>query len=211
VNGLLMFIGLFTYILYFSIFLQTVLGYSAVQAGATFLVSSAAILLFAPAAGGIAAKVGPRLPMTAGMALYGVAMLVMSSLDETAGFWNIAPWLFVGGAGFGLIVAPMTEAILASVDVDKAGVASGVMQVFRQLGGSLGVAIMGAILAGQLHGLTPGAPSYRSDYVSAWQTMALVAGIISFVSAAIAFAAVRQHREAGALEGGAAVMGGGSQ
>jgi EmrB/QacA subfamily drug resistance transporter len=211
VNGLLMFIGLFTYILYFSIFLQTVLGYSAVQAGATFLVSSAAILLFAPAAGGIAAKVGPRLPMTGGMALYGVAMLVMSSLDETAGFWNIAPWLFVGGAGFGLIVAPMTEAILASVDVDKAGVASGVMQVFRQLGGSLGVAIMGAILAGQLHGLTPGAPSYRSDYVSAWQTMALVAGIISFVSAAIAFAAVRQHREAGALEGGAAVMGGGSQ
>jgi Na+/melibiose symporter-like transporter len=185
-----------------------VLGYSAVQAGATFLVSSAAILLFAPAAGGIAAKVGPRLPMTVGMALYGVAMLVMSSLDESSSFWNIAPWLFVGGAGFGLIVAPMTEAILATVDVDKAGVAAGVMQVFRQLGGALGVAIMGAILAGSLHGLTPGHPDYRSDFVSAWQTMAVVAGIISFVSAAIAFAAVRQHAHPEAVETSAVVEGG---
>jgi EmrB/QacA subfamily drug resistance transporter len=208
VNGLLMFIGLFTYILYFSIFLQTVLGYSAVQAGATFLVSSAAILLFAPAAGGIAAKVGPRLPMAGGMALYGVAMLVMSTLDESASFWNIAPWLFVGGAGFGLIVAPMTEAILATVDVDKAGVAAGVMQVFRQLGGALGVAIMGAILAGHLHGLTPGHPDYRADFVSAWQTMAILAGIISFVSAAIAFVAVRQHAHPEAVETSAVVEGG---
>jgi EmrB/QacA subfamily drug resistance transporter len=208
VNGLLMFIGLFTYILYFSIFLQTVLGYSAVQAGATFLVSSAAILLFAPAAGGITAKVGPRLPMAGGMALYGVSMVAMSRLDESASFWNIAPWLFVGGAGFGLIVAPMTEAILASVDVDKAGVASGVMQVFRQLGGALGVAIMGAILTGKLHGLTPGRPGYATDFVSAWQTMAIVAAVLAFASAVIAFLAVRRHVEAQPAETSALAHGG---
>jgi EmrB/QacA subfamily drug resistance transporter len=195
VNGLLMFIGLFTYILYFSIFLQTVLGYSAVQAGATFLVSSAAILLFAPAAGGITTKIGPRLPMAGGMALYGVAMVVMSRLDESASFWDIAPWLFVGGAGFGLIVAPMTEAILASVDVQRAGVASGVMQVFRQLGGALGVAVMGAILSGKIHNLTPGQPGYGDKFVSAWQTMALVAAIISFASAVVAFLAIRSRAE----------------
>ncbi len=208
VNGLLMFIGLFTYILYFSIFLQTVLGYSAVQAGATFLVSSAAILIFAPVAGGLVAKIGPRLPMAAGMAMYGVAMVAMSRLDENASFWNIAPWLFVGGAGFGLIVAPMTEAILESVDVAKAGVASGIMQVFRQLGGALGVAIMGAILTGKLHGLTPGRPGYVSDFVSAWQTMAVVAAIISFASAAIAFFAVRKHRESVPVETSALAQGG---
>jgi EmrB/QacA subfamily drug resistance transporter len=195
VNGLLMFIGLFTYILYFSIFLQTVLRYSAVQAGATFLVSSAAILLFAPAAGAITTKVGPRLPMAGGMTLFGVSMLAMSRLDEAAGFWSIAPWLFVGGAGFGLIVAPMTEAILESVDVAKAGVASGVMQVFRQLGGALGVGIMGAILASNLHGLIPGRPGYVDGFVSAWQTMAITAAIISFASAVIAFAAVRSGGE----------------
>jgi EmrB/QacA subfamily drug resistance transporter len=195
VNGLLMFIGLFTYILYFSIFLQTVIGYSAIKAGATFLVSSAAILIVGPAAGGLAAKIGARLPMTGGMAAYGVAMVGMSRLDEGAGFWDFAPWLFLGGAGFGLIVAPMTDAILESVDLTKAGVASGVMQVFRQLGGALGVAIMGAILTGTLHGLTPGRPGYASDFVSAWHTMTIVAAIISFASALIAFAAIRRHHE----------------
>jgi EmrB/QacA subfamily drug resistance transporter len=191
VNGLLMFIGLFTYILYFSIFLQTVLGYSAVQAGATFLVSSVAIILVAPAAGALTAKVGPRLPMATGMTLYGVAMAVMSRLDESASFWYMAPWLFIGGAGFGAIVAPMTEAILESADVDKAGVAAGVMQVFRQLGGALGVAIMGAILSTKLHGLTPGRPGYAAEFVSAWQTIAVVAAVISFASAVVAFSFIR--------------------
>jgi EmrB/QacA subfamily drug resistance transporter len=195
VNGLLMFIGLFTYILYFSIFLQTVLEYSAIKAGATFLVSSAAILLVGPAAGGIAAKLGPRLPMTAGMAFYGVALVGMSGLDETAGFWDFAPWLFLGGAGFGLIVAPMTDTILESVDLTRAGVASGMMQVFRQLGGALGVAIMGAILTGHLHGLAPGRPGYASNFVSAWHTMTIVAAIISFASALIAFLAIRRRHE----------------
>jgi EmrB/QacA subfamily drug resistance transporter len=196
VNGLLMFIGLFTYILYFSIFLQTVLAYSAVQAGATFLVSSAAIILVAPAAGGLTARIGPRLPMAGGMALYGLAVAVLSRLDESASFWSIAPWLFVGGAGFGLIVAPMTESILESVDVDKAGVAAGVMQVFRQLGGALGVAIMGAILSAKLNGLTPGRPGYVAEFVSAWQTIAVVAAVISFASALLAFFGIRKHRDA---------------
>jgi EmrB/QacA subfamily drug resistance transporter len=200
VNGLLMFIGLFTYILYFSIFLQTVLGYSAVQAGATFLVSSAAIILVAPAAGALTAKIGPRLPMASGMALYGVAMAVMSRLDESASFWNFAPWLFVGGSGFGLIVAPMTDAILESVAVERAGVGAGVMQVFRQLGGALGVAIMGAILSAKLNGLTPGRPGYAAEFVSAWQTIAVVAAVISFASAVVAFLAIRKHRDAPVAE-----------
>jgi EmrB/QacA subfamily drug resistance transporter len=198
VNGLLMFIGLFTYILYFSIFLQTVLGYSAVQAGATFLVSSVAIILVAPAAGALTAKVGPRLPMATGMTLYGVAMAVMSRLDESATFWYMAPWLFIGGAGFGAIVAPMTEAILESADVDKAGVAAGVMQVFRQLGGALGVAIMGAILSAKLNGLTPGRPGYAAEFVSAWQTIAVVAAVISFASAVVAFSFIRHGSQVSA-------------
>jgi EmrB/QacA subfamily drug resistance transporter len=203
VNGLLMFIGLFTYIVYFSIFMQTVLGYSAVQAGSTFLVSSAAIILFAPLSGVLAAKLGPRLPMAVGMALYGVAMAVMSRLDESASFWDLAPWLFVGGTAFGLIIAPMTDAILESAEVDKAGVASGLMQVFRQFGGALGVAIMGAILAGKLHGLTPGRPGYAAGFVSAWHTIALVAAIISFASAVLAFLAVRGHPKPEAVEASA--------
>jgi EmrB/QacA subfamily drug resistance transporter len=200
VNGLLMFIALFTYIIYFSLFLQTVLRYSAVQAGATFLVSSVALMFVAPIAGGLSEKIGPKLPMAMGMALFGAAMIGVSRIDESAGFWNFAPWLFVGGAGFGLLMPPMTAVILESADLDKAGVASGVMQVFRQLGGGLGVAIMGAIVASKLNGLTPGRPRYAGDFTSAFQTITLAAGVISFASALVALAAVRGRGAATAGE-----------
>jgi EmrB/QacA subfamily drug resistance transporter len=210
VNGLLMFVALFTYVIYFSIFLQTVLGYSAVQAGATFLVSSIALMVVAPLAGGLTEKIGARLPMAVGMALFGVAMVAMSRLDESAGFWNIAPWLLVGGAGFGALMPPMTATILESADVDKAGVASGTMQVFRQLGGGLGVAIMGAIVTGKLNGLTPGLPGYPANFVSAWRTMAVVAGIVSFASAVVALLTIQRRGEAKAA-GTAPVPGGGQR
>jgi hypothetical protein len=67
---------------------------------------------------------------------------------------------------------------------------------------------MGAILTGKLHGLTPGRPGYATDFVSAWQTMAVVAAIISFASAAIAFFGVRKHREFVAAETSALAPGG---
>jgi EmrB/QacA subfamily drug resistance transporter len=207
-NGLLMFIALFTYIIYFSIFLQTVIGYSAVQAGATFLVSSLALIFVAPAAGLLADRIGPRVPMAAGMAMFGVAMLALSRVDETAGFWNFAPWLFLGGFGFGLIMPPMTAVILESADVDKAGVASGVMQVFRQLGGGLGVAIMGAVVTSHLNGLTPGQPGYGSDFTTAFQRITLAAGIVSLVSAVVAVVALRQSGEASAGKAAAVPEGG---
>jgi EmrB/QacA subfamily drug resistance transporter len=207
-NGLLMFIALFTYIIFFSIYLQTVMGYSAVQAGATFLVSSVALMVVAPLAGGLADKIGARLPMAIGMALFGVAMVGFSRLDESANFWDVAPWLLVGGVGFGAIMPPMTAVILESADVDKAGVASGVMQVFRQLGGGLGVAIMGAIVASKLHGLTPGRPGYASDFVSGFETIALTAAIISFASAVVALLTIRGHGEVEAAERPAVTEGG---
>jgi EmrB/QacA subfamily drug resistance transporter len=207
-NGLLMFIALFTYIIFFSIYLQTVLGYSAVQAGATFLVSSVALMVVAPLAGGLAEKIGARLPMTIGMALFGVAMIGFSRLDESSNFWDVAPWLLVGGVGFGAIMPPMTAVILESADVDKAGVASGVMQVFRQLGGGLGVAIMGAIVASKLNGLTPGRPGYAGDFVSAFQTIALNAAVISFASAVVAFLTIRERGQVEAADRPAVTEGG---
>jgi EmrB/QacA subfamily drug resistance transporter len=208
VNGLLMFVALFTYIIFFSIYLQTVLGYSAVQAGATFLVSSLALMVVAPLAGGLAEKIGARLPMTIGMALFGVAMIGFSRLDESSNFWDVAPWLLVGGVGFGAIMPPMTAVILESADVDKAGVASGVMQVFRQLGGGLGVAIMGAIVASKLNGLTPGRPGYAGDFVSAFQTIALNAAVISFASAVVAFLTIRERGQVEAADRPAVTEGG---
>jgi predicted MFS family arabinose efflux permease len=142
------------------------------------------------------------------MALFGVALIGFSRLDQSSDFWNMAPWLLVGGVGFGLIMPPMTAAILDTTDVDKAGVASGVMQVFRQLGGGLGVAIMGAVVTAKLNGLTPGRPGYAGDFADAFQTITLAAAIISFASAVLAFLIIRQPRHLAAGETTAVTQGG---
>jgi EmrB/QacA subfamily drug resistance transporter len=193
VGGLLIFVALFGQIFYSSIYLQAVLRYSPVQAGATFLVATGAIAMTVPISGKLSDRIGARLPMTAGMSAFGVCMLGLSYIDESSNFWSLFPWLVIGGLGFGLVVPAMTAAILASVPVDQSGVASGAMQAFRQLGGGLGVAVMGAIVASHVGVLAPGSPRYASSFVPGYQSAMLLGAIVAFASAAVSFASVRRH------------------
>jgi EmrB/QacA subfamily drug resistance transporter len=193
IGGLLMFLALFGQIFFSSLFLQAVLRYSAVQAGATFLVATGCVAITAPISGILSDKIGARLPCTIGMTVYGIGMLGLSTMDEGSNFWDLFPWLFIGGLGFGLIVPAITAAVLSSVPVDQGGVASGAMQSFRQLGGGLGVALFGAIVASKVGDLQPGRPGYAHAFVPGYQDAMLLGGIISFVSALVAVALIRRH------------------
>jgi len=202
VCGLLIFVALFGQIFYSSLFLQAVLRYSPVQAGATFLIATGAIAATAPISGKLSDRIGSRIPMTVGMASFGVAMTGLSFLDETSNLWNMFPWLLIGGFGFGLIMPAMTAAILGAVPVDSAGVASGAMQSFRQLGGGLGVALMGALVARKVGDLAPGSLRYAIAFVPGYQDAMLLGAVAAFASAVVAFATIRHHvtREAPAAE-----------
>ena len=68
-------------------------------------------------------------------------------MDETTTFWGLLPAMLLGGVGMSLAMAPTTAAAMQSVSPDKAGVGSAVLNSMRQVGGSLGIAIMGAIVA----------------------------------------------------------------
>src|SRR4029434_2086782 len=88
-------------------------------------------------------------------------------LDEHSSFWNILPGLLVGGFGMAITMAPTTAAAMGSVPVDKAGVGSAVINSMRQVGGSLGIAIMGTLIAtqvtvGQLN------PRYPTEFVDGY-------------------------------------------
>src|SRR4030095_3189829 len=91
--------------------------------------------------------IGPRWLMGAGMALLASSLLLFGTLDANSTFWNILPGLLVGGFGMAITMAPTTAAAMGAVPVDKAGVGSAVINSMRQVGGSLGVAIMGAVVA----------------------------------------------------------------
>lgn len=184
VTGLLVMLALLGVLFFVSIYLQAVLGYSAVEAGAMFLPMTLLMMALSPVAGKLSDAIGPRWPITIGMTLLGVSLVLWSRLDLSSGFWDMLPGLAVGGAGLGLVMSPTTTAAIGSLPVGSAGVASGVVNTFRQTGGALGVAIMGAILVSSLGDLAPGTPEFAAAFIPGFQDALLLAAVISFAGAA---------------------------
>jgi predicted MFS family arabinose efflux permease len=189
---LLVALAMFGVFFFLSLYMQNILGYSAVQTGAAFLPMTILIILIAPIAGRTSDRIGSRGLMTAGMILIAVQLLYFSRLGLDATFWDLLPAFLVGGVGMSLTMTPSAAAATRSVSVDKAGVGSAVLNASRQIGGSLGIALIGAIMVLEAAGeRTPQA------FVEGLQTALLVAAAIAAVGAVVAFTLVRPHDGAG--------------
>jgi EmrB/QacA subfamily drug resistance transporter len=189
--GLAMF-GIF---FYNSLFLQNVLGYGPIKTGATFLPLTGLIMVVAPIAGRFTDVIGPRWLISVGMTLLTGSLLLFATLDESSSFWNILPGLLVGGLGMAITMAPTTTAAMSSVPVDKAGVGSAVINSARQVGGSLGIAIMGTLIAGQVT-VSALDPRYPAQYVDGWHRALYVGAAILAAGAAVAVLTIRPTRQA---------------
>jgi EmrB/QacA subfamily drug resistance transporter len=188
--ALLVSLGMFGVFFYVSLYVQNILGYSPTKAGATFLPMTLLIIFIAPLAGNFSDKIGSRWLMGAGMTLLGVSLLLYLRVGVHSSYVSLLPQLLLGGVGMALTMSPMTSAAMASVPIDKAGVGSGVLNSFRQVGGSLGIALMGAILASYL------APGDRNpqDFVNGLHAALTVSAVIVFAGAAVAVLAVKPAR-----------------
>jgi MFS family permease len=139
-------------------------------------------------AGKLSDRLGARWLMGGGMALVSASLVLFSLLNEDSSFWNLFPALLVGGAGMAMAMTPTTAAAMAAVPVDKAGVGSGVLNSMRQVGGSLGIAVMGAIVAaGVKTSLADGEPRPVA-FVNGFHHALDVAALIALAGAVIAFA-----------------------
>ena len=196
-NTVMLLVGLamFGVFFYNSLFIQNIIGWSPVQTGASFLPMTVLIILVAPFAGRYSDKVGSRWLMGGGMVLLAISLLIFSRLDATSTFWNILPGLLIGGLGMAIVMAPTTAAAMGSVPVDKAGVGSAVLNSGRQVGGALGIAVMGAIVASYATGI-PGTPEATAGFVTGYQHALQVAALIAVAGAFIAVATVRKYRHA---------------
>jgi EmrB/QacA subfamily drug resistance transporter len=190
---LLVGVAMFGIFFFNSIFLQTVLGYSAVRAGATFLPMTVLIVLVAPAAGRFADRIGSRWLMGTGLTLLTCALLLFATLDEHSTFSNILPALLIGGLGMALTMAPTTSAVMGAVPVDKAGVGSAVINSMRQVGGSLGIALMGTLIAGGIN-VGPANPGYGVQFVDGYHRALHVGAVLVFAGAIISVLTVRKPR-----------------
>ena len=194
---LLVALAMFGVFFFVSLYMQNVLGFSPVQAGAAFLPMTILVILIAPLAGRASDRIGSRWLMTAGMTLLGIQLLYFSQLSAASTFWNLLPGMLVGGLGMALTMTPSAAAAMRALPVDKSGVGSAVLNAFRQVGGSIGIALMGAIMAHEIAGRrTPEA------FMDGFSLSLMVAAGIAFAGAVVAAALVRPHEmtESGAPE-----------
>ncbi len=142
-------LGEFGMVLALSIFFQLAKGLDAFQTGLTFLPFAIVTLIAAPTAGILSSRIGSKWVVTTGMCLEALAMFLMAhSLYADATFWQVLPAFICYGGGVGLAISQLANITLSDIPPQRAGVASGATNTIRQLGSSLGIALIGAILFG---------------------------------------------------------------
>ncbi len=132
---------------FMALYMQNVLHYSPLQAGIRFLPSTLMIVFIAPVAGRLADRVGPRPLMTFGLLCVSGALLWQSQLTATSGYGTLLPGFMLMGVGMAFVMSPMSMAAMNAVAQAKAGVASGILSMNRMVGGTFGVAVLGAMVA----------------------------------------------------------------
>ncbi|MFC9237642.1 MFS transporter [Streptomyces decoyicus] len=133
---------------FFTVFyIQSVRGYTPLQAGLLFLPLAAAQMIFAPRARLAVDRYGARATCTFNMLVVAVTMLGMLLLGTDTPIWILEALFFLQGAGMAHIMPPATVAIMQSLPLEKAGSGSALNNVFRQVGGTLGVAVLGSLLS----------------------------------------------------------------
>ncbi len=139
--------GMLAQFFFLALYMQNILHYSPLQAGIRFLPSTLLIIVMGPIAGRLTDRIGSRPLMTLGLLLVAAALFIQSHLTVHSGYGLLLPGFILMGLGMGLVMSPMSTAAMNAVDRTKAGVASGVLSMSRMVGGTFGVAIMGALIA----------------------------------------------------------------
>lgn len=132
---------------YLVYYLQGVLGYSPLQSGAALIPTALGMALMAPRSSGLAERFGAKAVCGSGFVLIALSFAGIQLLDAGSAVWLLLVVLAVQGVGMGAVMAPATESIMSVVPREKAGAGAAVNNSVRQVGGALGVAILGSLLA----------------------------------------------------------------
>jgi EmrB/QacA subfamily drug resistance transporter len=153
--GFLTFFSLFGFTFFNTLYFQEIRGYSAFTAGLLGLPATVAIVVMAPFAGRIAGARGSGLPLTIRTAMAGSALLLLRGLEADTDYGTIW-WKFaLFGGGLGLVLAPMAAAAVAGMPRTQAGLASGMLNTSRQVGGAVGIALLGTVFANRFRAALP--------------------------------------------------------
>jgi MFS family permease len=182
--------GLVGFFLFFTIYLQSAVGYSPIQAGLSWLGFSLGTLAGSIVAVQLTPRLGRRLvTIGAAMAALGVVWLLLAASDPSVGVapngWDFVGGLVLGGLGMGLLIVPLFDLTLEAVPTADAGAASGALSTIQQIGGALGVAAIGAVFY-SIAGASPDASTLATAlHGAAWGC------VLAFAAAAMASLVLR--------------------
>jgi len=142
--------SIFSMLLYLVLYLQDILGYSALGTGIRLTIISGGILITATIAGRLSARVPVRLLIGPGLILVGVALLLMRGLTATSSWTHLIPGMILGGLAVGLVNPPLASTAVGVVPPQRAGMASGINSTFRQVGIATGIALLGSLFASKV-------------------------------------------------------------
>jgi len=141
---------MFAQFLFIPLYIENVLGYSAVATGVRFLPLSLVSFVVAPIAGRLSTRVPVRLLLSGGLATIGVALLLMWGVKLDSDWTTLLAGFIVGGIGVGLVNAPLASTAVSVVEPRRAGMASGINNTFRQVGIATGIAALGAVFQSRI-------------------------------------------------------------
>jgi EmrB/QacA subfamily drug resistance transporter len=190
--------SMFAMFLYLTLYLQDILGLSPLATGVRFLPLSAVSFFAAPLAGRLIGTLPIRALLGFGLALNAIAMWLMSRVTPSSHWTVLLPGFLIGGIGIGFVNAPLATTAVSTVRVERAGMASGINNTFRQIGIATGIAALGAIFESATgnHQQTTGGPvsaAAKATFVHGLHDILLVGAGTAAVGAVLAFALVRQR------------------
>ncbi|MDX6689737.1 MAG: hypothetical protein QOG15_1194, partial [Solirubrobacteraceae bacterium] len=168
---------------FLTLYMQNVLRFSPLEAGVRFLPTTLMVIIVAPIAGRLSDRIGPRPLMTAGLTLVATSLFWQSFLTVDSGYGFLLPGFVLMGIGIALVMSPMSAAAMNAVDQTKAGVASGILSMSRMVGGTLGVAVLGAFIGRQ----------GQADFVQSLGDGLVIGAIVAAIGAIVAWTLVSPH------------------
>ena len=193
--------AMFSQFLYLTLYLQNVLGYSPIQAGLRFLPLSMISFFAAPLSGRLSERVPVRVLLGGGLGLVALSLYLMYGVKVSSGWTTLLPGFLVGGIGIGMVNPPLASTAVSVVPPQRAGMAAGVNNTFRQVGIATGIAGLGAIFQSALnpamaHAITAGAvhgTQAKAEFIHGLNDILLVATFVALAGAVLAFALVRRQ------------------
>jgi EmrB/QacA subfamily drug resistance transporter len=178
--------SMFAMFLYFTLYMQNILGYSPLQTGLRFLPLSMISFFAAPLSGRLSGRIPFRILLGSGMTLVALALWLMHGVHVSSGWTTLLAGFLIGGIGIGMVNPPLATTAVSVVPVQRAGMAAGVNNTFRQVGIATGIAGLGAIFQTYY-----GPGGTRAQFVHGLNDILLVATFVALAGAVLAFALVR--------------------